>query len=150
MAFADIGGWDHHSNEAPQLTSLSREFALSLTAFVRDLERYQLENKLASLPAVDVPTPGLARIGLRRETLVAPPFRGTIRLDARGNLAFAQRDRNGLCGIERMSAVEVASSSALAITGNRGLWVSNPTGARAARSRFSSLPSRCGPSSLRT
>lgn len=37
MAFADIGGWDHHSNEAPQLTSLSREFALSLTAFVRDL-----------------------------------------------------------------------------------------------------------------
>ena len=37
VAFADIGGWDHHSNEAPQLTGLSREFALSLAAFVRDL-----------------------------------------------------------------------------------------------------------------
>ena len=37
VAFADIGGWDHHSNEAPQLTGLSREFAMSLAAFVRDL-----------------------------------------------------------------------------------------------------------------
>jgi uncharacterized protein (DUF1501 family) len=37
VAFADIGGWDHHSNEAPQLTNLSREFALSIAAFVRDL-----------------------------------------------------------------------------------------------------------------
>jgi uncharacterized protein (DUF1501 family) len=37
VAFADIGGWDHHSNEAPQLGTLAREFALSLAAFVRDL-----------------------------------------------------------------------------------------------------------------
>ena len=37
VAFADIGGWDHHSNEAPQLTNLLREFATSLAAFVRDM-----------------------------------------------------------------------------------------------------------------
>jgi len=37
VAFADIGGWDHHSNEAAQLANLSREFAFSLAAFVRDL-----------------------------------------------------------------------------------------------------------------
>ena len=36
-AFADIGGWDHHSNEAPQLTNLLREFGISLAAFVRDM-----------------------------------------------------------------------------------------------------------------
>jgi uncharacterized protein (DUF1501 family) len=37
VAFADIGGWDHHQNEAPQLTTLLREFATSLAAFVRDM-----------------------------------------------------------------------------------------------------------------
>jgi uncharacterized protein (DUF1501 family) len=36
-AFADIGGWDHHVNEAPQLTSLLREFGASLAAFTRDM-----------------------------------------------------------------------------------------------------------------
>src|SRR5207244_13581035 len=36
-AFADIGGWDHHSNEPPQLANLLREFASSLYAFVQDL-----------------------------------------------------------------------------------------------------------------
>ncbi len=36
-AFTDIGGWDHHSNEAPQLTNLLREFAASLAAFARDM-----------------------------------------------------------------------------------------------------------------
>src|SRR5262249_21380477 len=36
-AFADIGGWDHHSNEAPQLTGLLNQFGTSLAAFVRDL-----------------------------------------------------------------------------------------------------------------
>jgi uncharacterized protein (DUF1501 family) len=37
VAFADIGGWDHHVNEAPQLTSLLREFGASLAAFTRDM-----------------------------------------------------------------------------------------------------------------
>src|SRR6185436_8541403 len=36
-AFADIGGWDHHSNEAPQLTNLLREFGTSLAAFTKDM-----------------------------------------------------------------------------------------------------------------
>ena len=36
-AFADIGGWDHHVNEAPQLTTLLRDFGASLTAFMRDM-----------------------------------------------------------------------------------------------------------------
>ena len=36
-AFVDIGGWDHHVNEAPQLTNLLREFGASLAAFARDM-----------------------------------------------------------------------------------------------------------------
>ena len=36
-AFADIGGWDHHSNEAPQLANLLQQFGASLAAFVRDM-----------------------------------------------------------------------------------------------------------------
>jgi uncharacterized protein (DUF1501 family) len=36
-AFADIGGWDHHSNEAPQLNGLLLQFGASLSAFARDL-----------------------------------------------------------------------------------------------------------------
>jgi uncharacterized protein (DUF1501 family) len=36
-AFADVGGWDHHVNEAPQLTNLLREFGASLAAFSRDM-----------------------------------------------------------------------------------------------------------------
>jgi uncharacterized protein (DUF1501 family) len=36
-AFADIGGWDHHSNEALQLANLLRQFGTSLAAFVRDM-----------------------------------------------------------------------------------------------------------------
>jgi uncharacterized protein (DUF1501 family) len=37
MAFADIGGWDHHVNEAPQLSNLLTDFGGSLAAFWRDL-----------------------------------------------------------------------------------------------------------------
>jgi uncharacterized protein (DUF1501 family) len=36
-AFADIGGWDHHSNEAPQLATLLQQFGTSLAAFARDM-----------------------------------------------------------------------------------------------------------------
>jgi uncharacterized protein (DUF1501 family) len=36
-AFADVGGWDHHVNEAPQLGNLLREFGGSLAAFARDM-----------------------------------------------------------------------------------------------------------------
>ena len=37
MAFADIGGWDHHVNEAPQLSNLLTEYGQSLTAFWKDM-----------------------------------------------------------------------------------------------------------------
>ena len=37
VAFADIGGWDHHSNEAPQLTNLLQQFGASLAAFAREM-----------------------------------------------------------------------------------------------------------------
>ncbi len=37
MAFADIGGWDHHSNENGQLTNQLRQFGSSLAAFTQDL-----------------------------------------------------------------------------------------------------------------
>jgi uncharacterized protein (DUF1501 family) len=37
VAFADIGGWDHHSNEGPQLTGLLQQFGSSLAAFARDM-----------------------------------------------------------------------------------------------------------------
>jgi uncharacterized protein (DUF1501 family) len=37
MAFADIGGWDHHTNEPNQLANLLREFGTALTAFWTDM-----------------------------------------------------------------------------------------------------------------
>jgi uncharacterized protein (DUF1501 family) len=36
-AFADIGGWDHHTNEAPQMANLLQQFGASLAAFARDM-----------------------------------------------------------------------------------------------------------------
>jgi uncharacterized protein (DUF1501 family) len=37
VAFADIGGWDHHANETGQLTTQLRQFGASLAAFTQDL-----------------------------------------------------------------------------------------------------------------
>jgi uncharacterized protein (DUF1501 family) len=37
VAFADIGGWDHHVNEIPQLTRLLGDFGKGLAAFYQDL-----------------------------------------------------------------------------------------------------------------
>ena len=37
VAFADIGGWDHHANENNQLTNVLREFGTSLAAFATDM-----------------------------------------------------------------------------------------------------------------
>jgi uncharacterized protein (DUF1501 family) len=36
-AFVDIGGWDHHTNEAGQLTTLLQQFGNSLSAFAKDM-----------------------------------------------------------------------------------------------------------------
>jgi uncharacterized protein (DUF1501 family) len=37
VAFVDFDGWDHHANEAGQLSNLLREFGSGLSAFARDL-----------------------------------------------------------------------------------------------------------------
>ena len=37
VAFVDIDGWDHHTNEAGALPNLLRDFSTSLAAFTRDL-----------------------------------------------------------------------------------------------------------------
>src|SRR5229473_4352111 len=37
VGFTDIGGWDHHVNETPQLTNLLRDFSQSIAAFWTDL-----------------------------------------------------------------------------------------------------------------
>jgi len=37
VAFTDIGGWDHHVNETPQLTNILRDFSQSIAAFWTDL-----------------------------------------------------------------------------------------------------------------
>jgi uncharacterized protein (DUF1501 family) len=37
VAFADIGGWDHHVNEPPALNTLLLQFGGSLAAFARDM-----------------------------------------------------------------------------------------------------------------
>ncbi len=37
VAFADVGGWDHHVNEGPLLNNLLRDFGQTLAAFNRDL-----------------------------------------------------------------------------------------------------------------
>jgi len=36
-AFAEIGGWDHHGNENPQLSNLLRQFGMALAAFSQDM-----------------------------------------------------------------------------------------------------------------
>ncbi|HLK50340.1 MAG TPA: DUF1501 domain-containing protein [Bryobacteraceae bacterium] len=37
LAFADVGGWDHHVNESAQLTNLLREYGQALSAFWSDM-----------------------------------------------------------------------------------------------------------------
>jgi uncharacterized protein (DUF1501 family) len=37
VAFADIGGWDHHGNENQQLSNLLRQFSIGIAAFCQDM-----------------------------------------------------------------------------------------------------------------
>jgi uncharacterized protein (DUF1501 family) len=37
VAFAEVGGWDHHGQENQQMANLLRQFAMALTAFQTDL-----------------------------------------------------------------------------------------------------------------
>jgi uncharacterized protein (DUF1501 family) len=37
MAFADIGGWDHHVNESNQLTNILKDYAQALSGFWTDM-----------------------------------------------------------------------------------------------------------------
>src|SRR5207245_4464488 len=36
-AFAEVGGWDHHQHEPPQLSNLLRQFGTALAAFYTDM-----------------------------------------------------------------------------------------------------------------
>ncbi len=36
-AFAEVGGWDHHGNEVPQLSNLLRQFGMAIDAFYKDM-----------------------------------------------------------------------------------------------------------------
>jgi uncharacterized protein (DUF1501 family) len=36
-AFAEVGGWDHHGNENPQLANLLRQFSTAIAAFFQDM-----------------------------------------------------------------------------------------------------------------
>jgi uncharacterized protein (DUF1501 family) len=36
-AFAEMGGWDHHGNENPQLANLLRQFSTAIAAFCQDM-----------------------------------------------------------------------------------------------------------------
>jgi uncharacterized protein (DUF1501 family) len=52
VAFADIGGWDHHSNEGStqgQLANVARDFAQSITAFWTDIGDLGEETMLVTM-----------------------------------------------------------------------------------------------------
>jgi len=49
VAFADISGWDHHVNEAPQLTTVVREFSQSIAAFWADLGDLQEDTVIVTM-----------------------------------------------------------------------------------------------------
>ena len=68
VAFADIGGWDHHSNETGPLTNLLREFGASLAAFSRDMGDRMADIVWSRCPSSAEP---------RRRTATAAPTMGT-------------------------------------------------------------------------
>jgi uncharacterized protein (DUF1501 family) len=37
VSFAEVGGWDHHGNENPQLANLLRQFSTAIAAFFQDM-----------------------------------------------------------------------------------------------------------------
>lgn len=65
IAFADVGGWDHHVNEGStegQLANLLRSFAESISAFWTDLGRLAAARRLLRLRRQRSPVPALARL----------------------------------------------------------------------------------------
>jgi hypothetical protein len=58
--------------------------------------------------------------GIRPETLVAPRFRETFRVDARGNVLFPHRDEVGMCGFEAKNH----GWTSFATGGRKTLWLS--------------------------
>jgi hypothetical protein len=61
--------------------------------------------------------------GLPLELLTAPPFRGRIRVDDRGNAIFPHYNRDGLCGWEARNHDFIGFAKG----GTKGLWCSVPT-----------------------
>jgi hypothetical protein len=58
--------------------------------------------------------------GLRSETLTSPRFRGTWKVDARGNVLFPHRDEEGLAGFE----IKNRGFTGFARGGSKALWQS--------------------------
>jgi hypothetical protein len=58
--------------------------------------------------------------GIRPETLSSPRFRGTFRVDARGNVLFPHRDEKGVCGFESKNHQWTSFASG----GTKALWMS--------------------------
>jgi hypothetical protein len=73
-------------------------------------------------------SPYLNSRGIRPETLAAPRFRSTFRVDHRGNVLFPHRDGEGLCGFEAKNHRWTSFSPG----GRKTLWLSQvaPTDAR--------------------
>jgi len=61
--------------------------------------------------------------GIRRETLICDRFRGTFRVDARGNVLFPHRDAQGVTGFESRNH----GWTAFAPGGTKTLWFSQTT-----------------------
>lgn len=58
---------------------------------------------------------------LPRPVLLAPRFKGRIRVDARANAIFPHEDEDGLCGFEKRNR----NFKGFADLGEKGLWTSN-------------------------
>lgn len=65
-------------------------------------------------------SPYLNSRGIHQETLQSPRFRGTWKVDARGNVLFPHRDGEGICGFE----IKNAGFTGFAKGGTKALWQS--------------------------
>ena len=65
-------------------------------------------------------SPYLNSRGIRPETLSAPRFRDTFRIDARGNVLFPHHDSEGICGFESKNYEWTSFASG----GAKALWMS--------------------------
>jgi hypothetical protein len=100
-------------------------------------EPVRLERDLPALSSPEPDRAGVARLfnaareaanspylngrGIRPGTLVTPRFRGTFRVDGRGNVLFPHRDEVGLCGFEAKNRGWTSFASG----GRKTIWTSH-------------------------